>query len=539
MPETQRQNYIKGAAVLAAASMFVKVISATFQIPLVGILGSEGAGHFQMTHNIFMMFLTIASAGVPVALSRMISSAANSGNAKLVKRYFAVSMPAFVILGAVVMALMFFFADTIAFWQNNSLIAPGIRVLAPAVFFICIISVYRGFMQGLEYMMPTAVSQIVDVVCRAVIGIATAILLSRALFEPHIVSAGATTGITIGLGLSIPLLILYKRKANRLVPEHTSSEPLPSRGNVLGNIIKVSVPITLGASVLTVMTVLNQTILAGRLQSVFGYTEAEASYVFGMYTMAMRVYNLPPAIFVSLAVALVPAIAGAIAGKRPGEAKAIMQSSLKLVNLIAMPAAAGMMILASPILIALFEDPDRLTAQILIILGVASFLLCLQIVTTAILQANGHERLAMMVFPIGAVVKLLLTYFLVAVPNIGILASPISTLACFVVLSILNFIIIRVKIKDRPKYRSVLLKPLICTSGMSVVAFFLYRLLFQIGSGILGTGRSAVILYLAATMIVAMIVYCVLIVLLKAITLEDLKLIPKGEKIAKFLKITQ
>ena len=277
----------------------------------------------------------------------------------------------------------------------------------------------------------------------------------------------------------------------------------------------------------------------GRLQSVFGYTEAQASYFFGMYTMGMRIYNLPPAIFVPLAVALVPAIAGAIAGKREGDAKAIMQSSLKLVNLIAMPAAAGMMILASPILIALFNNPYRLTAQILIILGVSSFLLCLQIVTTAILQANGHERLAMMVFPIGAVIKLLLTYFLVAVPNIRILASPISTLGCFIVLVSLNFIIMRVKMKERPKYRSVLLKPLICTAGMSVVAFFLYRLLLYVGSGIFGTGRSAVILYLGATMMAAMIVYCVLIILLKAITLEDLKLIPKGEKIAKILKISK
>ena len=539
MSETQKQVFIKGAAILAVAAMLSKVVSATYQILLINILGTEGAGHFQLAHNIFLMFMTLASAGVPVALSRLISGAAATGNAKLVKRYFAVSLPAFTILGALVMALMFFFADTLALWNNNSLIAPGIRILAPAVFFACIISVYRGFMQGLEYMTPTAITQIIDVALRTIIGILIAFFLSRALYESHIVSAGTLSSVTIGLGLIVPLLFWYKRKANKLISEHTSNEPLPPRSKVLGKLIKVSIPITLGASVITVMNVFNQTILMGRLQSVFGYTEEQATYVFGMYTMSMRVYLLPSAIFVPLSVALVPAIAGAVASMRRDESITIMQSSLKLVNLIAMPAAAGMMILASPILIALYYNTDRLTAQILIILGIASFLLCLQVVTTAILQANGHERLAMLVFPIGALLKLLLTYFLVAVPHIGILASPISTLACFIIICILNFIIIRVKMKDRPKYRAVLFKPLICTAGMSVVAFFSYWLLYYFGSGVLGSSRSAVTLYLFITMMVAMTVYCVLIVLLKAITLEDLKLIPKGEKIAKFLRIAR
>ena len=146
--------------------------------------------------------------------------------------------------------------------------------------------------------------------------------------------------------------------------------------------------------------------------------------------------------------------------------------------------------------------------------------------------------MAMMVFPIGALVKLTVTYFLVAIPEIGILASPISTLACFILVSSLNFVIMRLKLKDRPKYRTVLIKPLLCTAMMSVVAFFAYRFLFYIGSGIFGVGRPAVIIYLALSMMAAMCVYGILIVKLKAITFEDLKLIPKGEKIAKFLKIT-
>jgi stage V sporulation protein B len=539
LQDIQKSSYIKGAAILAATSIILRIIGAIYHLPLMNILGAEGAGHWGVTHNIFMMLLAVTSAGLPIAMSRLVSLAAANKDIGLTKRYFSVALPAFIAIGIVAMALTFIFADTIAAWMNNSYAALGIRVLAPAVLFGCIISVYRGFAQGFEDMVPTAVSQIVDVIIRSAFGIVIAIILSRALYESYVVSAGALLGITLGLALCIPVLMWYKRKIVKNLPNETISDKLPSKSSVLAQLIKVTVPITVGLSIITIMTVINQSIVIGRLQNALHFTERAAMYEFGMYQMGLRIYNLPAAIIIPVATAIVPAIAAALAAKRIDEAKGIMQSSIKLVNLISFPAGVGMVVLARPIITALYYENAALplTSNILMVLGVASILLCLQLVTTAVLQAHGHERAAMMVIPVSAVIRLLLSHYLVAIPEIGVLGSSIGTVVFFAVIVVLNFVLIRVKIKNRPKFAVVFFKPLLCTAIMAVVAHFTYILFQYVGSGIIGTGRMAISLYLAVAMLIAIIVYGVLIVMTRAITLEDMKLVPKGEKLAKILRI--
>jgi len=242
-------------------------------------------------------------------------------------------------------------------------------------------------------------------------------------------------------------------------------------------------------------------------------------------------------------VSIIPAIASALARADSNEAGGIMQSSVKLVNLLAMPAGAGIMVLAGPILTAFYSDPRQtpetvaLMTVMQVILGAASFFVCLQHVTTAILQATGHERIALMTFPVGAVIKILLGYFLAGNPNYGIIASPIGTLACFVAISALNIIFIMIKVKEKPKFAIVFAKPLICTAIMSVAAYFTYKLFHMLGSGIIGAGRFAVIIYLGGSIAVAVLIYAVLIIATRTITMEDMKLIPKGEKWGKKLRI--
>jgi len=456
--------------------------------------------------------------------------------------------------------------------------APGIRVLAPAVFFACVISVYRGYAQGHENMIPTAVSQIIEVSSKAVFGIALALWLVHMGYESHIVSAGAIVGVTIGLGLCIPVLVWFKKKLDRgviqyqqhsgddeqdrdwiasfarndgdeerqirplsslqgeVAPGNYSSERA-SRFDVLGKIMKVSIPMTLSASFMAVMVVVDNSIVLNRLQSALGFTEAQARALFGMFSRALTIYNLPPSLVVPVSISIIPAIAAALAKKQSSEASVIMQSSVKLVNLLAMPASAGIMILAGPILVALYNDSRQLTADMLTILGAALLFVCLQFVTTAILQANGHERVALITFPVGAVIRIALSYFLAGDPKFGIMATPISTLVCFLVIAFLNIVFIKARIKDGPKYSIVFVKPLLCTVVMAAVVFSLYRLLFWLGSGIIGTGRFAVILCLGAAIAVGVAVYGVLIVITRTITMEDMKLLPKGEKLAKLLRV--
>jgi len=214
-----------------------------------------------------------------------------------------------------------------------------------------------------------------------------------------------------------------------------------------------------------------------------------------------------------------------------------MQSSLKLVSLIAMPAAAGLMVFSAPILLVLYSYEVPLAATLLTYLGAASFFVCFQYLTTAMLQANGHERLSLIAFPIGASIKIAISYFLSGNPSIGIIASPLGTLICFMVISIINMSFLILKVKERPKFSKIFLKPLICTAVMAGIAFLVFSGLFTLGSGFLGSVRMATALFLAVAIAVGIGVYGVLIVVTKTVTWEDMKLVPRGAKLAKLLRI--
>jgi len=545
LQETTKQNYLKGAAILAAASIIVKIIGAIYKIPLFNILDDEGTGSFQVTYNVYTLILTISTAGIPAALSRLVSTASVSGDRGLVKRYFSVALPAFFIIGVIAMLAMFLFADSFAGMMNDPLAAPGIRVLAPAVMFVCIISVYRGYAQGFENMIPTAISQLVEVVCKAIVGFIAAVWLTRMNYASYMVSAGAILGVTVGLGLCIPVLVWYKRRLDRNLPAIDDNAWLPKVRSVLWRIMKVSIPITLSASFMSIMTVIDTSVVLGRLKESIILTtgvseiaaETAARIQFGINTYGLTIYNLPPSIVVPVSVSIIPAIAAALARKRKGEAGGIMQSSVKLVNLIAMPAAAGIMVLATPILIALYNDYRQITSTVLLIQGAASFFVCLQYITTAILQANGYERVALMTFPIGAAIKIALGYFLVAIPSIGIIGSPIGTLSCFVIISALNIAFIMIRVKERPKFLGVFIRPLLCTAAMAGVAFVTYKLVSLLGPEIFGTRRFTTVVFLGAAILAGVAVYGVLIIVTRTVTKEDMMLVPKGEKLAKILRI--
>jgi len=400
-------------------------------------------------------------------------------------------------------------------------------------------------------MIPTAASQVVEVVSKAVFGITVVFYLSRLGQEPQFVSAGAITGVTIGLGLCIPLMMWYKKKLNKNYIEKIPHEnnvdntqkELPNRKNIFLRIMKVSIPISLSASFMSIMGVIDTSVVSGRLQNALTMSESEAIAQLGIFRKGLSIYNLPPSLIVPLAVSIIPAIAGALAVEKRDEARQITQSSVKLMNLFAMPACAGIMVLAGPILKALYYDPSQLTetvttmTTILTILGAASYFVCFQHLSIAILQANGYERVALITFPIGAAVKITLSYFLVGNPDFGIIGSPIGTLTCFAIIVALNVIFILIKVKERIRFFDGFLKPLFCAAVMAAVAYFAYEGAYWLGSDFLGTGYLAVVIYLAIAILLGISVYAALVIFTRVITKEDLLHVPKGEKLAKMLRV--
>jgi stage V sporulation protein B len=538
LADSTKQSYIRGAAILAVTAVIVKIISALFRIPLYNIIDNETIGHFQVTYNIYTLLLAVSSAGIPVALSRLVSSAAATGKNRLVKRYFSVSLPAFVLFGAILMVLVFVYADQLAAFMKDTDTAVGIRVLAPAVFFSCVIAVYRGYIQGHGNMIPTAVSQFIEVLCKTVFGIAIAWYLVSNGFQSSIASAGAITGVTIGLALAIPVLIIFKRKTDkaafRLSPDHTHA--VESRRSVLYQVFKVSIPVTLSSAFIGLITNIDTKIVLQRLMSGAGFSDSDAHSLYGIYAKGLSLLILSSALIVPITTSIIPAIAAALSSKRYRGAKEIMESSLKMTNIIAMPAGIGIMVLSYPIFVVVW-GADAIGPGLLSTFGVASYFVCMQLMTTAILQATGHEKLTIVSYLIGGVLQIALDWYLVGQPDINIAGSPFGTLLCYSSITVINLIFVSLRVKDKPRLGMIFVKPALCAAVMGVAAWAIYELLYKIGVTALGSGRLALLIYLLGAIIIAVIVYGILIVATKTITRDDLKLIPRGERLANFLKI--
>ncbi len=538
MAEPKKANYLTGAAILAATVALTKVVGFVYKIPLFNILGDAGAGHFNVMYYIYNLLLTVSTAGVPVALSRLISEARASSRPMQARRYYSVGLMAFGVIGLLGSAVMFVFAPQLAAFMNDDQVVLGVRLLSPAVFFACVVSVLRGYAQGHNDMLPTAVSQILEVLCKLIFGLAIAWYLKSMGYPVSVIAAGAIVGVTIGLFLSVPVLAVMCRRVALRTPSTLNLDRPDSRSGTLGRILKVSIPITISSSVLNIINLVDTSLVRDRLASGSGFSPADVDILYGVYSKGMTLFTFPSAFITPIAVAVVPVIAAAIAAGRRDEARTTMESSMKLTNLLAMPAAVGLAVLAEPIFRVLFPGSNENGPALLSMLGVASFFVCTYLITNGILQATGHERLALLALPVGGIVKIVVNYILVGTPSINIAGAPVGTLCCYMVITVMNICFMTARLPERPNYLKITLRPLLCALLMGAAAWAVEGLGEKYLMPLLGNGRLGSVVCLGLAVLVAVILYAVLIILLKAVTKEDILLLPKGQKIAKLLKLS-
>jgi len=527
---------MKGASILAATVAITKVIGAIYKIPLYNLLGDEGTAHFQVTYVIYNLLLTISTAGIPVALSRLISAARAQDRPMQVRRYFSVGMAAFSLIGIVGMLLMFVYAQPLADFMNDHEVAGGVRCLAPAVLFACVISVFRGYSQGHNDMIPTAISQIMEVLCKLVFGLAIAWYLSSLNYGSAAISAGAIVGVTIGLGLAIPFVAVRCRAIAKKHASLTVDSPLSVK-STFSQIMRIGIPITLGSSILNIINLIDSKLVLGRLQTGAGFSYTDAKILYGVYSKGLTLFNIPSSFVTPIAVAVVPVIAAALAKRDHSEARRVTEASIKLTNIFALAAGVGLSVLSYSIFNVLYPNSNENGPALLAVLGIASFFVCTYIVTNGILQATGHEKLALLTLPVGGVIKVAVNWLLVGDPSINIMGAPIGTLACYVSITLLNIIFIIKKMEDKPNFLKITVRPAICAAIMGGAAIAVYSLCAKLLPSILGEGRLAMAAAMILAIGVAVVIYAILIFALRAVTREDLSLIPKGEKIANILKI--
>ena len=538
MSENKGQNYLHGAAIMAAGVVIMKIMGAIYKIPMGNLLGDEGFAHFNVAYSIYNVLLIVSTAGLPVAVSRLISEANTLNRPMQVKRIFRVALGAFAVLGSIGSLIMFLFPTELAAVMNDVEASQSILAMSPAVLLVCLASAYRGYAQGHSNMKPTTISQILEVGMKLVVGLFLVWMLARMGKSLPVRSAGAIFGVTVGALVSFIYLYIQKRRVNLIKSRPSASPDIPDKSDlILKNLLKIGIPIALGSSVMAIITLIDTALVLNRLQSAAGFSYGDAKVLFGVYSKAMTLYNLPPAFITSLAVSVVPAIAVYVAMKNKMEAKKIAEASLRISTIIALPMGVGLSVLSYPIMNVLYPNSNAAGPHLLLIMGIASYFVCMVLITTAALQAHGFERLPMISMVAGGVVKIVINWFLVADPNIGIIGAPIGTVSCYIVITVLNYVFLQTHLEEKMSLKNIMLRPIFSSAVMGAAAWAVYGLLSQALAGGEAMSRAMLALCMICAIGVGIILYIIVTITTRAITLDDMKLIPKGEKLAKMLKI--
>ena len=261
--QPKKQSFLGGAAILASAVVIVKLIGAVYKIPLGNIIGDEGKAHFTVAYNIYNLLLTVSTAGLPLAISKLTSEAHALGRENEKRKLFRTAIWLFFALGLVLSLFMFFGAAQLAGFMNDSLAYWSIKALAPAVFCVCLLACMRGYTQGQGNMAPTAVSQVLEALCKLGIGLPLAWYVLKIGMSLDTGAAGAIFGVTIGTFISMLFLIGYLLTHR----EHTNSLDVPSgSGSLMKRILVIGIPITLSNSAMSIINILDTKIVLGQLQ---------------------------------------------------------------------------------------------------------------------------------------------------------------------------------------------------------------------------------------------------------------------------------
>lgn len=533
MATEKKQSFLGGAAVLAAGIVIVKIIGAVFKIPLLNILGETGAADFNNAYNIYAMLLTLSTAGLPVALSKMVSEANTLGRHRQAQRIFRVSFTVFLTLGVLSFILMWWGNDYLASLLHNPRAAYGIRALAPAVVCVGCLSAFRGYAQGRFHMTPTAVSQIIEALCKLVIGLALALWLLREGYPDYIAAAGAIMGVTIGTIISLIYMALDHLRHRERAED---SEPCDGGGVIFRRLLAIAIPITLSASMVSIITLIDTSLVQGQLQNALGLTLDESRALYGNYSACMTLYNLPSSLMIALTASVIPTVSAALVRRDRAHTARVIGSSFRVTALLAFPMGFGLWALAEPIFRLLYSRYDAtLGGPLLAVLGIASVFVCLMLITNSILQSYGRVNVPIVTMLIGGLVKIVLNYNLVAIESVNIHGAPIGTLVCFALTALLNLVIVARTMEDTPNYFALFAKPLLASFLMAMSAKLVYRALTRVI--VLPGARLSLLVCVGGAIGIAVVVYAVLVLALRIITKDDLSLLPKGEKVAKILKI--
>lgn len=557
MQNEKKSTFFGGAAVLMVGSILVKLIGAVYKIPLGNILSNEAYVDFNTAYNVYNLFLTIATAGLPVALSKTIAESHTMGRRNQVDRVFSVALKTCFVLGLFSFIAMSVFGGPLSVLMGDDSAIYCVRALSPSVLCVCVMSAFRGYYQGHSNMVPTAISQIIESFCKLGFGLALAFsvlawLPGAETYRQRMAAAGAILGVSIGSVIALIYLILHFRRTRRAQRTTTAADVPDADIDIFKRLLSLAVPITLGSAASAIVNLVDTSVVLNLLEGMYeamphlisseameqslhpgGVSPAlyMAQGLKGIYDKCVAVYNLPSQLMVAFTVSVVPAVSACLVRRDQVSAGKTAESALRVSMILSLPMGVGLFVLAGPVVELLFPGKMDLAvaAPVMAILGLASIFVCLMMICNSILQAYGHVTLPVLSVVVGGIVKVVVNYLLVGDPALNIKGAPVGTLACFVVVALLDVVIIRRVVPSPPSFLRAMAKPLLASVVMGAAAW-----------GVAGLVSRMAGLRIAclAGILAGVLVYAVLVVALKVFSKDDLALMPKGDKIAKFLHIS-
>ncbi len=537
MAEGKQSNpkkvFFGGVLLLSLSTVLVKLIGFLYKIPMLSYLGTVGMGYFNSAYEIYALFCVISTAGLPVALSVLISASLAKGNHGEVQKIYRGALAVFLTVGSLGSAVMLLFAKQFCAMIRSEHAYACILSIAPTVFFVCLSSALRGYFQGHQRMLPTAISQVIEAVGKLGFGLLLARYALEQGYQTPTVAAFAGAGLTLGTVCSTGYL-LFEKLRTKEAPAPAQILPVEtlSYRSIWKSLSRLSIPMTLGASVVSLTKLVDMTMILRRLQAI-GYTEALANEAYGSYTtLALSLYGLLPTLVNSVALPLVPMLSAAIARGDQEKQAQMVGISYRLTALFAIPSALGLSAFASPLLQMLFGNDAQAVAiasPLLSCLGVSVFLSCMITATNSVLHAYRVVNRPILALLAGAAVKVLIAYFLIGNPRVAMMGAPISTFFCNAVVVLFNLGFVE-KYCKAPSVSSTFLRPFLAAAVAIGSSYALQRVLvIAFGAGKLWTLLS---------LLFAVFAYGLFACLFGAVQKEDILSLPLGAKLCRFLQFT-
>lgn len=553
-----------------ASLIVVKIVGAVFKLPLASMLGETGSGYFNSAYTIFNTVYSCTVTGLSAGVARMVAENVAKGRYRDVKRIFRIATMVFLVVGLLGFLIMALAARGLANLMHSPNAFWAIIMLSPAIFFCCLMASYRGYYEGLSNMMPTAVTQVVEVMTKLVMGLLFANLVMNAAAKEFAASgtvfgtacesaemasvlaapfgaAGAVLGVTISTLIGfIYIFLRYKIKGDAITKAMVKNSPNCKRGKVLlYHLIKIAIPITLSSVIVQLSTLIDVFTIQGRLASAISSSpelmnglygsylmesELMPEFLYGVFANCVNLFNLVPAFTNIFGKSALPNVTSAWTMKDRRLLKLNVESTIRMTALIAAPMAFGISFMAKPILSVIYPNLTRTIAlgpHLLSILGIGALFLAVIGPINAIMQGIGRMDLPVKYMCAGICVKIVLNVILVGIPSINILGGTISTLCCYALIAFLSVNKLRNIITVSLDYKSIFLKPIISGLICGIAAFLSYNALTNIKVNSIITIVSIGI---------GGLFYILSLALLNAISRDDINMLPKGNKIAKVLE---